>query len=96
MVNGSGSVGDPFGPCHARTVSAAVKVTVRLNTVADHLHAAILTRGREGVNCTLETVEGERSLAGHTYLEGLGVPYTTHKRAYCHRRGRETMSIAPS
>ena len=96
MVNGSGSVRDPCRSGHACTVGAAVKRAVRLDAVADHLHAAILTRGREGVNCTLETVEGERSLAGHTYLEGLGVPYTTHKRAYCHRRGRETMSIAPS
>ena len=96
MVNGSGPIGDAFGSRHARAVGAAVKVTVRFDAVADHLHAAILTHGREGVNRTLETVESERSLAGHAYLKSLGVPYTTHKRAHFHRRGRETMSIAPS
>ena len=89
-----GPVSDPFGPCHACTVGAAVKVTVSLDAVADHLHAAILTRGREGVNRTLKTVESERSLAGHAYLKSFGVPYTTRKRA--HRRYRETMSIPPS
>jgi hypothetical protein len=45
-------------------VSAAVKVTVRPDAVADHLYAAILTRGREGVNRTLETVEGARLIPG--------------------------------
>ena len=96
MVDGSGPIGDAFRACHACTVSAAVKVTVRPDAVADHLYAAILTRGREGVNRTLETVEGARLIPGHSYLEGLGVQYTTHKRAHFHRRGRETMSIAPS
>jgi hypothetical protein len=96
LVNGSGPVGDPFCACHACTVGAAVEVTVRLDAVADHLHAAILAGGSQSVDCTLEAVKGARLAPRHTYLEGLGVPYTTHKRAYCHRRGRERMSIAPS
>jgi hypothetical protein len=94
VVNDSGPIGDAFRACHACTVGAAVKVTVRLNAVADYLHSAILTRRREGVNRTFETVESERSLAGHAYLKSFGVPYTTRKRA--HRRYRETMSIPPS
>ena len=64
MVDGSGPIGDAFRACHACTVSAAVKVTVRPDAVADHLYAAILTRGREGVNRTLETVEGARLIPG--------------------------------
>jgi hypothetical protein len=81
---GLGPVGDPFGPCYACTVGAAVKVTVSLNAVADHLHAAILTRGREGVNRTLKTVESERSLAGHAYLKSFRVQHDTHKRTHPH------------
>ena len=44
-VNGSGPVGDAFGPRHARAVGAAVEVALRLDAVADHLHAAILASG---------------------------------------------------
>jgi len=96
LVNGSGPVGDPFGPCHARTVGTAIEVAVGFYTMADHLDTTVLAGRGENMEGTLETIKGARSFAGHTYLEGLGVPYTTHKRAHFHRSGRERMSIAPS
>src|SRR5215218_1455912 len=74
---GLGPVGDPFGPCYACTVGAAVKVTVSLNAVADHLHAAILALGREGMYRALEAVESVRVPTGHTYLKGLIVLIST-------------------
>jgi hypothetical protein len=72
-VNGSGPVGDALRAGHARAVGAAVEVAVRLYAVAYDLHAAVLAGGSQGVNSTLEAVEGMRALAGHTYLESLGV-----------------------
>jgi hypothetical protein len=68
-----GSVRDPFRPGHARAVSAAVEVTIRLHAVADDLHAAVLADGGEGVDRALEAVEGARTFPGHIYLEGLVV-----------------------
>src|SRR5215216_3471218 len=68
-----GPVGDPFGPCHARAVSAAVKRAVRLDAVPDHLDAAILAIGREGMYRALEAIESVRVSTGHTYLKGLVV-----------------------
>jgi hypothetical protein len=76
-------------------VGAAVKRVVRLDAVPDHLDVAVLAGWGERVDRTLETVEGVRAPAWHAHLESLGVPYTTHKRAHFHCRGRETMSIAP-
>jgi hypothetical protein len=73
-----GPVGDPFGSGHARAVGAAIEVTVCLDAVPNHLDAAILTRGREGVNRALETVESERSLAGHAYLKSLVILISTN------------------
>jgi hypothetical protein len=96
LVNGSGPVGDPFGSGHARAVSAAVEVAIGLDAVPDYLDVAVLAGGGEGVDSALEAVEGARLVPRHTYLEGLGVQDTTHKRAHFHRRGRETMSKAPS
>jgi hypothetical protein len=58
-------------------MGTAIEVAVRLNAVADHLHAAILTRGREGVNRALETVEGVRLVPGHTYLKSLVILIST-------------------
>src|SRR5215213_6902344 len=72
-----GPVGDPFGPCHARAVSAAVKRAVRLDAVPDHLDIAILAVGREGMNRALEAVESVRVPTGHTYLKGLIVLIST-------------------
>src|SRR5215208_401840 len=72
-----GPVSDPFSPCHACTVGAAVKVTVSLNAVADHLDVAVFAVGREGVNGALEAVEGVRLVPGHAYLEGLIVLIST-------------------
>ena len=66
-------VGDAFGPGHARTVGAAVEVTVGLHAVADDLHATVLAGGGEGVNGALEAVEGARLTTGHANLEGLVV-----------------------
>jgi hypothetical protein len=88
-VNGSGPVGDAFRAGHARTVGAAVEVTVRLDAVADHLHATVLAGGGKGVNGALEAVEGVRIVPGHTYLEGLVVPHTGNKRADAHGYCRE-------
>jgi hypothetical protein len=77
-------VGDPFGPCHACTVGAAVEVTFRLDAMADHLNAAILASGSQSMDCTLEAVEGARLAPRHTYLEGLGVKYATHNWTHSH------------
>ena len=82
-------VGDPFCSGHARAVGAAVEVAIHLHTVADHLHAAVLAGWGEGVDGALEAVEGARPFPGHTYLEGLGVPYTGYKRADTHGCCRE-------
>jgi hypothetical protein len=77
LVNGSGPVGDPFGPCHACTVSAAVKVTVRFDAVPDHLHTAILASGSQSVDSALEAVEGARLVPRHTHLKSLVVVVAT-------------------
>jgi hypothetical protein len=79
-----------------RAVGAAVKRAVRLDAVPDHLHTAILTRGREGVNRTLETVESERSLAGHAYLKSFVVPYTGNKHSDAHGCCREIGALENS
>src|SRR5215210_2917599 len=60
-----GPVGDPFGPCHARAVGAAVKRAVRLDAVPDHLDIAVLASWGERVDRTLEAVEGVRVPTGH-------------------------------
>ena len=46
-------------------------MAVCLDPVPNHLDAAVLAGWREGVDCTLEAVEGARSLAGHAYLKSL-------------------------
>jgi hypothetical protein len=79
-----GPVGDPFGPCYACTVGAAVEVALRLDAMADHLNAAVFAGGGKGVNGTLKTVESERSLAGHAYLKSFRVQHDTHKRTHPH------------
>jgi hypothetical protein len=90
-----GPIRDPFRSCHTSAVCTAIEVAVRLNAVADHLHAAVLAGGGQSVDSALEAVEGARLAPRHTYLEGFRVRHDTHKRAHFHRRGRETMSIAP-
>jgi hypothetical protein len=59
-------------------VGAAVEVAVCLYAVSDHLDAAILAGRREGVDCTLEAVEGARSLTGHAYLKSLVILISTN------------------
>jgi hypothetical protein len=59
-------------------VGAAVEVAVCLDTVPNHLDAAVLAGWREGVDCTLEAVEGARSLAGHAYLKSLVILISTN------------------
>jgi hypothetical protein len=66
-----------FRACHARAVGAAVKRAVRLDAVPDHLDAAILAVGREGMYRALEAVESVRVSSGHTYLKGLIVLIST-------------------
>jgi hypothetical protein len=47
------------------------------------LRSAILASRSQSVDCTLEAVEGARSLAPrHTYLEGLSVRHDTHKHTH--------------
>src|SRR5215210_9595157 len=72
-LTGSGPVGDAFRAGHASAVGAAVEVTVRLDAVPDHLDAAILASRSQGVDSTLEAVEGMRVATGHTHLESLVV-----------------------
>jgi hypothetical protein len=84
-----GPVRDPFGPGHARAVGAAVEAAIRLYSVADDLHPAVLAGGGEGMYSALEAVEGACLVPGHTYLEGLGVPYTGNKHPDAHGRCRE-------
>jgi hypothetical protein len=66
-----------FRACHVRAVSAAVKRAVRLDAVPDHLDAAILAVGRDGMYRALEAVESVRVSTGHTYLKGLIVLIST-------------------
>jgi hypothetical protein len=61
-------VDDPFDSFGVRAVCAAVERTARLDTVADHLAAAVLTHGRQSVNRTFEAVEDMR-LAGSDDLK---------------------------
>jgi hypothetical protein len=58
-------------------VGAAVKRAVRLDAVPDHLDAAILAVGREGMYRALEAVESVRVSTGHTYLKGLVILIST-------------------
>jgi hypothetical protein len=64
--------------CHARAVGAAVEVAVCLDAVPNYLDAAVLAGWREGVDCTLEAVEGARLVPGHAYLEGLVILISTN------------------
>ena len=66
-----GPVRSPFHSCHTRAMGTAIEAAVCLNAVAYDLHAAALAGGSQGVDSTLEAVEGMRALAGHTYLESL-------------------------
>jgi hypothetical protein len=75
---GSGTVRHAFRSCHARTVGAAVEVTVRLNAVPDNLDAAVLADGGEGVDRALEAVERVRGAIGHSHLKALIVLISTH------------------
>src|SRR5829696_13997 len=75
--NGSGPVGDALRSRHASAVGAAIEVAVCFYTVPDHLDVAVLAGRCEGVNRTLETVEGARLAPGRTYLEGLIVLIST-------------------
>jgi hypothetical protein len=59
-------------------VGAAVEVAVCLNAVPNHLDAAVLAGWREGVDCTLEAVEGACSLAWHAYLKSLVILISTN------------------
>jgi hypothetical protein len=59
-------------------VGAAVEVALCLYAVPYHLDAAILAGWCEGVNRTLEAVEGARSLAGHAYLKSLVILISTN------------------
>jgi hypothetical protein len=77
LVNSSGPVGDHFGPLHPGAVSAAEEAAVGLHTVAYDLHAAVLAGGSQGVDSTLEAVEGMRVATGRTYLKGLIVLIST-------------------
>jgi hypothetical protein len=58
-------------------VGTAIEVAVRLDAVAYDLHAAVLAGGSQGVDSTLEAVEGMRVATGHTYLESLIVVIST-------------------
>ena len=58
---------------------AAVEVSPRFHTGADHLHATVLTGGSKGVDSALKAVEGARLAPRHTYLEGLRVQYINNK-----------------
>ena len=82
-----GPVRDAFRASHASAVGAAVEVAVRLDAVSDHPDPAILTRRGEGVDRTLEAVEGVRVATCYRDGERLVVPYTTHRRpdaqSYC-------------
>jgi hypothetical protein len=64
-----------------RAVRAAVEVAVRLDTVADHLHAAVPAHSKLSKVCA--------SPPGHGHLERPGVPYTSYKRADAHGCCRE-------
>src|SRR5215203_6849932 len=74
----SGAVRDPFHTCHTRAVGAAVEVAVCLDAMPNHLDAAVLAGWREGVDCTLEAVEGARLVPGHTYLKSLVILISTN------------------
>jgi hypothetical protein len=63
--------------CHARAVGAAIERAVRLDAVPDHLDAAILAVGREGMYRAFEAVESVRVSTGHTYLKGLVILIST-------------------
>ena len=49
--------------------------------MTDHLHAAVLANGGEGVDRALEAVEGMYVTTGHGHLERLEVPYADNKLA---------------
>src|SRR5687768_10448598 len=74
----SGAVRDTFHTCHTRAVGAAVEVAVCLDAVPNHLDATVFADRCEGVDCTLEAVEGAGSLPGHAYLKSLVILISTH------------------
>jgi hypothetical protein len=59
-------------------VGAAVEVALCLYAVPNNLDAAVLAGWRQGVDRTLEAVEGARSLAGHAYLKSLVILISTN------------------
>jgi hypothetical protein len=67
----------PFDSFGMRAVCAAVERTARLDTVADHLAAAVLTHGRQSVDRTFEAVEDMR-LAGSDDLKSQVVIVATY------------------
>jgi hypothetical protein len=58
-------------------VGGAVEVSVCLDAVPDHLDAAVLAGWRDGMDGTLEAVEGARSFSGHAYLKSLVILIAT-------------------
>ena len=62
-------------------MGTAIEAAVCLNAVAYDLHAAVLAGGSQGVDSTLEAVEGARLAPRHTYLEGLVVLISANSSA---------------
>jgi hypothetical protein len=46
-------------------------VAISFYAMADHLDATVLAGRSEGMDGTLKTIKGTRTLAGHTYLKSL-------------------------
>src|SRR3712207_2853860 len=59
-VSGSGAILDALDALGARAVRTAIGRSVRLDTVADDLAAAVRALGRQGVDRALERVERVR------------------------------------
>jgi hypothetical protein len=78
-----GPVSHPFCSGYARAVSAAVEVPVRLDAVTNHLHPAVLADRGEGVDGTLEAIEGVPAVTSHPNLEGF-VVVVAADLALCH------------